>query len=372
MAEFNCKNLISLKIDMLSFFFAACAIRPKTLPAPERKEKKKLQRLVFNPSDFEDSPPKRSKLGQSKRSIAYKAKSSAAVNSRKTTNMTANWNYDKDKPKLVTEELLQAKSGKKFFMPGKPKNNVVKVDKNKENKVLSLKKRSSQKEKLKNWFHHPMESKKLDFSTNTPDWTVAEVNPKKKMAVSPTSDLSPTECEFLEIEKDLKMKDATTLNSDASGWVVEVQNILEQDRAEIFKFQNKVEKLVDEFITAQDLRNEKIMMLLKAAKNKSKTNDSVTPLKDITSKANRKSPSNSDGKVLWKPKNAPEDKVMDKAINLYNSMRNISKSILATATPKLNRSSLQTPESLKKSAGVSISKIIQKQCLMLHETPYKH
>ncbi|KAF2906132.1 hypothetical protein ILUMI_00048 [Ignelater luminosus] len=61
------------------------------------------------------------------------------------------------------------------------------------------------------------------------------------------------------------------------------------------------------------------------------------------------------------------DKGLEKAVNFYNSMRKDYKSILST--PKLDRAVLQSPKSLKKSQTDSISRRLQKQCLLLLDTP---
>ncbi|KAB0792938.1 hypothetical protein PPYR_12558 [Photinus pyralis] len=65
---------------------------------------------------------------------------------------------------------------------------------------------------------------------------------------------------------------------------------------------------------------------------------------------------------------ATEDEGLEKAITMYNSIRKNCNSILRT--PKGNRSCLQTPKSEKKVKD-ALSIKLQKQCLMLQDTPRK-
>ncbi|KAF5283328.1 hypothetical protein FQR65_LT13907 [Abscondita terminalis] len=149
--------------------------------------------------------------------------------------------------------------------------------------------------------------------------------------------ISAEEEEFIKLEKKLQL--------DVKQ---EIETILEDDHTEFCKLQKEFEK----FTIKHDDNMKRISKLLSDFAESS----SCSTTRKETLTVNKIVPNIC----------IADDHGMEKAVNLYNSMR---KKCTMLTTPKLNRQCLQTPKSTFKSKD--ISRVLQKQCLLLVDTPMK-
>lgn len=240
-------------------------------------------------------------------------------------------------------------------------------------------------------------------NTSSPFTTDLNVNVLKPSVHNNETDVSPTESEFLKNEKifdvnnpkpesETKLKSclAKASSNDSSDAIMKIF----QDEYESFRYINDkfeiLEKQFREFQLDMTTYREKhaknakkLMEILESGKENFSLNkdwhvSELNGLQNCLASELQAVRSNKKKNVAFNLNNSIEnkqipdnielnDKGLEKAVNFYNSMRKDYKSILST--PKLDRSVLQTPKSLKKSQTDSISRRLQKQCLLLLDTP---
>ncbi|KAK4873002.1 hypothetical protein RN001_015031 [Aquatica leii] len=168
----------------------------------------------------------------------------------------------------------------------------------------------------------------------------------KDSDVTKISNTSIEEKEFIEIEKSFHVKE----QQKERDLQAEIENILLDDNE---KF-DALKRNFDDFVIEHEKNMESIRRLLRKFSNA-----------DVYISTSKKTVAFAE--TVVSNVNIPDDRGLEKAVNMYNSIRKNYNKILAT--PQLDRTNLQTPKSSKKHEG--LSRKLQKQCLLLLDTPAK-
>ncbi|KAF5282456.1 hypothetical protein FQA39_LY17571 [Lamprigera yunnana] len=248
-------------------------------------------------------------------------------------------------PKVIKKQATTNYVAKNLFSKVVPPKKLTKVTKTKIS-VPSIKKNDCENLALKNFTQKKSLQEINSQCCNISDIHFFSVDTPQN--IQRNEAISPEEKEYVRLERDCNINGNSNMKLDFS----EIENILASD-SEVFNgLKRKFDELQKDFDVAIRNHEEKVEYVRNLIKNTS-------------SHATKKSAKETVNFVVPSPINI-EDKGLEKAIIMYNSMR---RNVQLT-TPLMNRNALTTPKNIKMEKKL-LSRKLQKQCLELVDTPIK-